>query len=857
MGDTVEQKLLAYQQFLENKILSVELSGFDIPDNIDAIFHKLFPHQRDVVKWALQGGNRAIFCSFGLGKTAMQLSIAYYVSQQTQMPFLIGLPLGPVGEFVEDAAMLGYEATYVEDHSQIKDGSPGIYLSNYERIRAGKFKPELIGGCSFDEGDAIRNLDTITTDYIMNVFSVVRYKFIATATPSPNDYTEILNYAQFLGIMDRSQALTRFFQRDSTKAGNLTLYPHKQKEFWLWVRSWSITFEFPSEINAEYSDKGYRLPKMEILWHEVKVNNRGTVVDRDGNVQMYADASIGGLQDVAREKRISIDARVAKAIEIVNNKPERHYVLWHDLESERKAIEKHLPGVVSVYGSQSNEVKEQTLLNFKHGKFKYLATKPSIAGSGCNFQYHCSDIIFVGCGYKFKDFIQALHRVYRFKQKRKVTVHIIHTDGEHNVVKTLQGKWKRHKEMQQTMRDLIKEHGLSHSASDILKRTIGVTRKEVRGNSFHCIHNDAVAEAINMPANSVDMVLTSIPFSDQYEYCESYNDMGHNDGNSAFFKQLSFLTAELYRILKPGRVAAIHVKDRIRFSYQNGVGFSSMSDFAAETSLHFQQHGFHLLGKHIITTDVVRENNQTYRLGWTENCKDGTKMGSGLPEYLLVFRVPPTDTSNAYADVPVTKSKMDYSRGRWQLDAHAYWRSSGNRLLDSQELRKMDLSHIGKAWELSNLSTVYSFEQHVRLCESLDSIGKLPADFMAVPPHSNTDTVWTDVNRMFTLNNSQSKRKQEKHVCPLQFDIVDRAIERYSNPGEIVYDPFGGLMTVPFRCIELKRLGIATELNEQYYLDGVRYCKEAEYKNSVPTLFDTVEVKSNNQIICWNDKIAY
>jgi hypothetical protein len=839
---------MQYSDFIESKILTVPNSGLHVTR--EQISSVCFPHQADVIQWALEGGCRAIFCSFGLGKTVIQLEIGRLVSQHTGRPFLVGLPLGVIQEFREDAAMLGISVKYVQEmediHQTIENlksldtPPPFIYLSNYERIREGKFNPEFFGGVSFDEGDAMRNLDTQTTDYIMKEFSKVPFKFLATATPTPNDYTEILNYAQFLGIMDRSQALTRFFQRNSQKAGDLTIYPHKEQEFWLWVRSWAIFLEYPSDLG--HSDDGYLLPELTVHYHEVKVTGREEIYDRDGNMVMFADAS-KGLSEVAKEKRQSLNLRVVKAVELVNENPNDHFILWHDLEDERKSIEKLLPDAKSVFGSQKQSLKEEYLIDFKHGNFQYLATKPSIAGSGCNFQNHCHKAIFCGVGYKFKDFIQALHRIYRFGQKYNVEIHIIYTDAEHNVLKVLQQKWNRHNELVRNMRDIVKKFGLSHKESfNQLKRKIGVERKEESGASFKCIHNDAVLESQQMEENSVGMILTSIPFSDQYEYCEIYNDMGHNDGDIEFFAQMDFLTPNLLRVLKPGRIAVIHVKDRIRFSYQNGVGFTSLNDFSGRTVAHFEKHGFYLLGKHVITTDVVRENNQTYRLGWTENSKDGTKMGAGSPEYLLVFRKAPTDISNAYADEPVTKSKEQYTRARWQIDAHAYWRSSGNRLLDPQELRKMDLSDVYKAWKAYTVENIYNYEQHVEVCDKLDSLDKLPSDFMAVPTMSVDDTVWDDVNRMNTLNTTQSQRKQEKHVCPLQFDIIDRALVRYSRKGDVVYDPFGGIMSVPFRCIPLERYGLATELNEQYWRDGVKYCKEAEYKNTVPTLFDALKI---------------
>lgn len=851
---TSTQKKEAYLQCLERKILNVQDSGFTVPkENIPDL---CFPHQRDIITWALAGGTRAIFCSFGLGKTLMQLVIAREVMRHTGRPFLIGLPLGVVQEFKDDAAMLGIDVKYVTGMQEVydtiadiealnetfNDGTKTelpIFLSNYERIREREFDPAFFGGASFDEGDAMRNRDTLTTDYIMSAFSIVPFRFLATATPTPNDYTEILNYAEFLGVMDRGQALTRFFQRDSTTAGNLTLYPHKEKEFWFWVRSWAIFIEFPSDLG--YSDDGYRLPEMKVHYHEVSVNDRTDIIDRDGNLKMFPDAS-KGLQEASKEKRQSLAVRVQKAIELVNESPDDHWILWHDLEDERRLIEKLLPESRSVYGSQKQELKEETLIGFKRGEFKYLATKPVIAGSGCNFQKHCHKAIFIGIGYKFKDFIQAIHRIYRFGQTLPVEIHLIYTDGETEILKTLESKWQRHRELVSQMTTLIKAHGLSQKETfDELRRTIGVERKQETGERFKAIYNDAVFEAIDMEENSLGMILTSIPFSDQYEYCESYHDMGHNDGDEEFFQQMDFLTPELFRALQPGRIAAIHVKDRIRFSYQNGVGFTTLNDFSGHTVAHFEKHGFHLLGKHFITTDVVSENAQTYRLGWTEQCKDGSKMGCGSPEILLIFRKPPSDISNAYADVPVFKNKSDYTRARWQLDAHAYWKSNGNRLFDPEELRGMDLPTVYEAWGIYDTTHPYDYEKHVELCESLDSFGKLPKKFMAVPPRSTTDWVWDDINRMRTLNTSQALRKKEKHVCPLQFDVIDRALVRYSNKGDVVYDPFGGIGSTVVRCIALDRFGLSTELNEYYWKTSVQYARESEYKRSIPTLFEVKE----------------
>jgi hypothetical protein len=256
---------------------------------------------------------------------------------------------------------------------------------------------------------------------------------------------------------------------------------------------------------------------------------------------------------------------------------------------------------------------------------------------------------------------------------------------------------------------------------------------------------------------------------------------------------------------------------------------------------HYTKHGFAYLGMKTIVTDVVRENNQTYRLGWSEQCKDGSKMGVGMPEYLMIFRKPPTDNSNSYADLPVTKTKDRYTRGRWQVDAHGFARSSGNRLLTPEELISLPHEKIFKLFKEYSLNAAYDFEHHVRISEVLDAAGKLPVTFMLLQPQSWSDEVWSDITRMRTLNGAQSAKGKEMHLCPMQFDIADRAIEQWSMPGETVLDPFGGLMTVPYRAVLKGRKGIGIELNPAYFLDGAGYCKAAEQEMAMPDMFAALE----------------
>jgi hypothetical protein len=216
-------------------------------------------------------------------------------------------------------------------------------------------------------------------------------------------------------------------------------------------------------------------------------------------------------------------------------------------------------------------------------------------------------------------------------------------------------------------------------------------------------------------------------------------------------------------------------------------------------------------------------------------------MGAGMPEYVLLFRKPPTDRTDGYADKPVVKDKATYSRSRWQVDAHGYMRSSGNRPLTPDDLEGMTHRAIFRAFRRDSISRVYDFEDHVALGEALDGKGMLPTTFMLLQPQSWHPDVWTDITRMRTLNSAQVQGGRKMHLCPLQFDIVDRLIVQFSEKGEVVYDPFAGIGTVPYCAVKLGRFGLGCELNADYFVDSAIYCSAASQAASIPTLFDLDE----------------
>lgn len=998
-----------YDDFITAKIVEAPSLGFDVDPA--AISTVLFPFQRDIVRWAVKKGRAAIFAAFGLGKSLMQIEALRQVLIREGGRALIIAPLGVRQEFIRDAEMLGVTIRFVRRIEECD--AEGIYITNYESVRDEKIDPREFVAVSLDEASVLRGFGgTKTFRQFMAIMAgddrrdrakhvrgkSVPYRFVATATPSPNEFIELLSYAAFLDVMDVGAAKTRFFKRDSTKADVLTIHPHKEREFWLFMASWAVFVTKPSDIDPSYDDARYVLPPMELHWHELPTDHRNAGSERDGQMRLVRDSAVG-VSSASREKRDSLSRRVERMVELVRSQrihaplvsqeqggsegeesrgvPEEQgegagarsgvvsgssgasertgealergspggdssaergvvhveqgegggkcasgeasavrtdaesvsghgrragrrvrnlrndagetgdqtssrgplpqdgqgsrpavpevqqgtrgirgrpgmahgssglsdqVIVWCDLNDEQVAIceamEAEGLSVSSLTGTDDPDIRERMLEQWRAKKTTVFLSKPTMYGAGVNLQ-QCHTMFFAGIGFKFQDFIQAIHRVQRFQQEHAVHVYVIYTDAEREIRRALEKKWAQHNVLVAQMTAIVQKYGLARNAMrEEFARATDVERREVTSEKFTLVNNDTVRETAAMDANSVDLILTSIPFAEQYEYSPSYLDFGHTDNAAHFWRQMDYLTPELFRVLQPGRIAAIHVKDRIVPGGITGLGFQTVYPFHADAIEHFKKHGFAFLGMKTIVTDVVRENNQTYRLGWTEQCKDGSRMGAGIPEYMLIFRKPPSDLSNGYADKPVIKDKGEYSRGRWQLDAHGFMRSSGNRMLSIEDLSGIPHERIFKLFKHHSLNEVYDYEKHVELCEQIDAKGMLPVTFMLLQPQSWSDEVWADVTRMLTLNGAQYAANRQAHICPMQFDIADRCITQYTMPGERVFDPFNGIGTVVVRSVKLGRHGRGHELNPNYFTDSVIYARAEERKLNTPTLFD-------------------
>ncbi len=853
----------AYQKWLRSKATVADSETAASELDRSRLHSRPRLHQPDIISWAYRKKRAAIFASFGLGKTLIQLELLRLICEDTGGPVLQVAPLGVHQEFREEADLLDIPLTTIR---KTEDAVPGVNLTHYEAVRDGKVDPRAFSASSLDEAACLRGMgSTETFRSFMTLFEGLEFKFVATATPSPNNLIEIAAYSAYLEILDVADIKTRYFQRNSEQANDLTLMPSREQDFWIWLSTWGLFVESPSDLGHDGSD--YVLPEIEVRWHEVDDPEDFKAWSKDGQGMVgTADVQLG-VVNAAELKRKTLPGRLAKMIELLDGEPENHFLLWHTLEEERKRILKEIPGVVDVHGngSMGQTERDRRIVNFKTGKTRLLATKPQISGAGCNFQKHCHRAIYLGVDFKAYDVLQSARRLHRFGQTKKVILDLIYATSETSIKRTLERKWKEDVALRSRMCDIVREFGLSDRAmSESLQRERHVKRQVASSEHWEYANNDAVLETRDMSSSSVGEIVTSPPFAGMYQYASNVMDMSFSDSNDHFWQGMEFLTPELYRILKPGRIMVIHAKDRVVPGNLSGLGFQTLYRFSDECVNHYERHGFGFVSRITVSTDVVRENNSTYRLGYSRKMLDATTVGHGLPEYLLIFRKRQTSTESGYADEPVVHvpplcmvdgEEVPFKRGariipgtgwslaEWQIQAAGFWRSSGDRLPDPSELASWESHQVYKAWREECSNGCYDYHGHVALTEKLQQAGRLPVDFCVVPPHAlkGDPSVWSNIARMRTLNMIQAQKGKTQHLCPMQFDIADRCIDLFSNPGEVVYDPFAGIGTVPLRAAKAGRFGLGTELSPGYWQDGVAHLEAEDQKLRQMSLFDVLD----------------
>ena len=724
--------LAEYQETIESKKWKAPACGFDpvfMPD-------LLFDWQRAVVRWACKKGRAALFEDCGLGKTMQQIAWSENVRQQTGKNVLILCPLAVAPQTVREGEKLGVMVRHVRESVEIIPGVAGIYVCNYERLE--KMLKQSWGGIVLDESSILKSYTGSIRNQIIDSFSQTEYRLACTATPSPNDHTELGNHAEFLGVMTRTEMLASFFVHDGGETAVWRLKGHAQRDFWAWVAGWAIMMRSPADIGFDGS--GYKLPELKTITHclESGIQSADTIFPMAAR----------GLTEQRSARRETMADRVAKATELADGGSQ--VLVWCEMNDEGDALTEHITGAVQVAGADSPEDKSERMLGFSDGKHRVLVTKPKLAGFGMNWQ-QCNKMVFVGLSHSYEHFYQAVRRCWRFGQKRTVEVHIITTDVEVEVLENIKAK--------QAEADAMAAGMIEHMQSVTSEEIHGTERQvdEYRTGKhteerFDAYLGDCVEGISSLESDSVHFSIFSPPFASLYTYSNSPKDMGNCRDHGEFFQQFVFLTKELFRVTKPGRLVSFHCMNLPTSKERDG--YIGITDFRGILIKAFQDAGWIFHSEVCIWKDPVTAMQRTKALGLLHKTirKDSSMSRQGIPDYLVTMRKPgdnPERISHG-DDLPVSL---------WQNYA---------------------------------------------------------------------SPVWMDINPSDTLQKKSAREENdERHICPLQLQVIERALHLWSNPGDLVLSPFMGIGSEGYQALKMGRRFVGFELKPSYYTQAVANLRSA------------------------------
>ncbi len=608
--------LSAYSAFLASKRLVVPSTGVTVAA---ADLHEaLFPFQRDMTRWALRKGRAAIFADTGLGKTLMQLAWSQHAGRRV----LILAPLGVTRQTVREAARWNIEVAYRRDQAQVTDG---ITITNYEML--GHFDADSFDAVVLDESSILKNFEGKVRSALIDAFRNVPMRLCCTATPAPNDISELANHAEFLGVMSRAEMLASFFVHDED---GWRLKGHAREPFYRWLASWGMSLKRPSDLG--YSDLGYDLPSLSIIPEIV-----ATEYTPPG--QLFA-TTLKGVGDRAAVRRETLADRVVHAANLITEDASEPWIAWCGLNEEGRALANLLEddSAVLVEGQQSPEEKAAALEAFAAGEIRVLITKASIAGFGMNFQ-HCARQVFVGLGDSYETYYQAIRRSYRFGQAREVRAHIVLTEPEEAIYANV---LRKERESQATAGELVR-HVAAFEKEEIGKvdgNNFTYASNEAKGRDWRVLLGDSSERLREIDTASVDLSVFSPPFGSLYTYSNTERDLGNSRTESEFWQHFGYIIGELLRVTKPGRLACVHVAQIPSQKARDGV--IGLKDFRGQTIENFQSAGWVFHGEVCIDKDPQAQAIRTKSKGllFTQMHKDSSWSRPALADYILLFRAP-------------------------------------------------------------------------------------------------------------------------------------------------------------------------------------------------------------------------
>jgi hypothetical protein len=631
-----------YEQFLLQKQLIHTPTGIA---NIKEMPKILFDFQKHVVRRGLALGRFCIWGDCGTGKGLMQVSWA----QQIPGRVLIVAPLTVADDTIAEGKRIGLPIVFCRSEEQAR--KQRVSITNFEMLHAFTFKN--YNGIVLDESSILKAFDGKTRNQIIEGSSIIPFRLACTATPSPNDYMEIGNHAEFVGALSYSEMLSTFFVHDGGETQKWRLKKHAEKDFWKWVCSWAVMFRTPSDLG--FDNKDFVLPPLENIVHQVK-----TEITSPNGFESLLPYVASTLPERIRVRRESIKDRCNYAAELVNSNTEP-WAIWCNLNAEGDLLEKLIPDAVQIKGGQSIDHKRELLIGFKTGKHRAMVSKSSMTGYGVNWQ-HCRNVLFVGLNDSREEAYQALRRCWRYPQKKKVFSHYVISQAEGASLTNQKRKEKQAEEMLEKMVVYMNEA----SKSQVIK-TGRVIQKE-RGKNWISYLGDSIEVCRQkIPNETIDFSIFSPPFAMLYVYSANNQDIGNSRSHEEFFRHFKFLITELYRITKPGRLCAIYCMNLPTSKARDGL--IGLTDFRGRIIQEFSVLNWIYHSEVCIWKDPVTAMQRTKALGLLHKTirKDSSMARQGIADYVVVMRKPGDNT------IPIPHTHDTFPVNLWQKWASPVW----------------------------------------------------------------------------------------------------------------------------------------------------------------------------------------
>jgi hypothetical protein len=653
-----------YEKFLESKTIRFVNHGIEVSD---ADVHPLlFPFQRDIARWALRKGRAAVFADTGLGKTFIQLEWARLLNERV----LIIAPLSVARQTIREAGKIGVHVEYVRHGSDIS-GDGKIWITNYEVIE--HFDPSMFGGVVLDESSILKSLDGVTRRKLTDMFRDTKFRLCCTATPAPNDRTEIGNHAEFLGIMKQSEMLACFFIHANLvieeeiggrmmrkKLGNANgqewrLKWNARESFYRWMSSWAMSIRTPSDLG--YDDDGFILPPLNVrpVWFDSEVKTDG---------KLFFDG-LGGLRGRGEVRKSVIADRVSLVADLVNSTPGQ-WIVWVGLNSESAAVARAILGSVEIVGADSPEKKAESIEGFQDGKTRVMVTKSSIAGFGMNFQ-NAANMVFVGMNDSWEMYYQSIRRCWRFGQKKPVNVYVVLAHAEQEIYQNVMQKEAVARAMSAELIAAVRKHEEEELGKETVS-TFDYEEKTVNGEAFTAMLGDSCKRLPEIADESIHLSVYSPPFADLYTYSASEMDLGNSRTWDVFFEHYGFIIRDLLRVTMSGRLTCVHVADIPAMQMKDG--YIGLRDFPGAVVSAYIAGGWTFYGRAIVAKNPQAQAIRTKAkaLLFTQLRKDSSDSRPAILDQILIFKKP-GDT--AVPIRPVENGEMnnetwiDWAGGIW------------------------------------------------------------------------------------------------------------------------------------------------------------------------------------------------